>query len=183
MPEQEQIVLGAGCFWCTEAAFQEIQGVVNVEPGYSGGHTESPSYEEVCSDKTGHAEVARITFDKDVLSFENVLDIFFSIHDPTTLNMQGADVGTQYRSIILYLSDEQRSKSEQKIRQLESEKVYPRPIVTEIKQFQVFYPAEDYHRNYYRENSMAPYCRAVISPKLQKLKKLHLDMLKPEQKS
>lgn len=179
MPIIEQIVLGAGCFWCTEAAFQELQGVVKVEPGYSGGHTENPAYEEVCSGKTGHAEVAKITFDTDTLSLDDLLDVFFSIHDPTTLNRQGADVGEQYRSVIFPNSEEQRITSEQKIRQLENDKVYPEAIVTKIEPFSVFYPAEEYHKNYYRNNESAPYCRAVISPKIAKLRKLHLDLLKP----
>lgn len=180
MPNTDQIVLGAGCFWCIEAAFQQLQGVVNVEPGYSGGHQENPSYEEVCSGQTGHAEVARVTFDVEKLSLDDVLDVFFSIHDPTTLNRQGADVGEQYRSIILYTSEEQRIASVQRIRQIESEEIYSNPVVTSVEQFRAFFPAEEYHKNFYRKNSSAPYCRAVISPKIDKLKKLHLDLLKSE---
>ncbi len=179
MSGSEQIVLGAGCFWCTEAVFQQLQGVTSVEPGYSGGTTENPTYEEVCAGDTGHAEVARITFDPEKIGLDTLLDVYFTVHDPTTLNRQGSDVGEQYRSVILYSSEEQRSRSVQKIQQLQNEKVYSSPIVTAIEELKEFYPAEDYHRDYFRNNSGAPYCRAVISPKLKKMREKHQDLLKP----
>lgn len=175
---REEVILGAGCFWCTEAAFQEIKGVIKVESGYSGGHVVAPSYEDVCTGETGHAEVIRLTFDPDVLPFKDVLEVYYSIHDPTTLNRQGNDIGTQYRSVIFYTSDRQKKEAEEKIKQLEQDRVFGRPIVTAVEKFSVFYPAEDYHRNYYKNNSTAPYCRAVISPKLDKLKKKQFSLLK-----
>ena len=175
---QEEVILGAGCFWCREAAFQELKGVIKVESGYSGGHVVAPSYEDVCTGETGHAEVIRLTFDPDVLPFKDVLEVYYSIHDPTTLNRQGNDIGTQYRSVIFYTSDRQKKEAEEKIKQLEQDRVFGRPIVTAVEKFSVFYPAEDYHRNYYKNNSTAPYCRAVISPKLDKLKKKQFSLLK-----
>ncbi|HLI46702.1 MAG TPA: peptide-methionine (S)-S-oxide reductase MsrA [Geobacterales bacterium] len=170
MQENYEIaVLGGGCFWCTEAAFKRIKGVISVEPGYSGGWMENPTYEDVCSDQTGHAEVVKIIFDPKVISYREILKIFFTIHDPTTLNRQGNDVGTQYRSIILYLNDEQKKIAEEEIK--EAQKHYKKPIVTELKKFEKFYPAEDYHKDFYDKNPNYPYCIFVIEPKLLKLEK------------
>ncbi len=159
--------LGGGCFWCVEAIFQRLEGVAAVESGYAGGETENPGYREVCSGRTGHAEVIQITFDPETISFEEILDIFWEAHDPTTLNRQGADRGTQYRSIILY-HDEQQKEAAEKSRDLAQAR-FSDPIVTEIAPLEKFYPAEDYHQDYYNRNEGAPYCQVVIDPKLRKL--------------
>lgn len=181
IPLSDEIaILGAGCFWCTEAAFQEIEGVRKVEPGYAGGHVESPTYRQVCSGNTGHAEVARIIFDSEDLSYSEVLDVFFSIHDPTSLNKQGADVGTQYRSVIFYMNEKQNEEANRKIKELIDEKIYKEPIVTTVEPFTNFYEAEDYHKNYYKNNSYEPYCQIVISPKIKKLKKKFPEKLRLE---
>ena len=181
IPLSDEIaILGAGCFWCTEAAFQEIDGVRKVEPGYAGGHVESPTYRQVCSGNTGHAEVARIIFDSEDLSYSEVLDVFFSIHDPTSLNKQGADVGTQYRSVIFYMNEKQKEGANRKIKELIDEKIYKEPIVTTVEPFTNFYEAEDYHKNYYKNNSYEPYCQIVISPKIKKLKKKFPEKLRLE---
>ena len=181
IPLSDEIaILGAGCFWCTEAAFQEIEGVRKVEPGYAGGHVESPTYRQVCSGNTGHAEVARIIFDSEDLSYSEVLDVFFSIHDPTSLNKQGADVGTQYRSVIFYMNEKQKEDANRKIKELIDEKIYKEPIVTTVEPFTNFYEAEDYHKNYYKNNSYEPYCQIVISPKIKKLKKKFPEKLRLE---
>ncbi len=181
IPLSDEIaILGAGCFWCTEAAFQEIDGVRKVEPGYAGGHVESPTYRQVCSGNTGHAEVARIIFDSEDLSYSEVLDVFFSIHDPTSLNKQGADVGTQYRSVIFYMNEKQNEEANRKIKELIDEKIYKEPIVTTVEPFTNFYEAEDYHKNYYKNNSYEPYCQIVISPKIKKLKKKFPEKLRLE---
>lgn len=164
-----EIVLGGGCFWCMEAVFQLINGVISVEPGYAGGHTANPTYEEVCTDLTGHAEVVRIIYDTDKLSLDDIFEIFFASHDPTSLNRQGNDVGTQYRSIILYGDDDQRIASERYVDALKSSGEYRKPIVTEIKKLEVFYPAEEYHRNYFRNNPDQGYCHFVIQPKVNKI--------------
>ncbi len=178
-PKREEIVtLGGGCFWCMEAVFNEIKGVVKVESGYSGGNLESPSYEQVSSGTTGHAEVVQITFDPDIISFKEILDIFFATHDPTTSNRQGNDVGTQYRSIILYHNDEQKSIAGQVIQELNSEKTYSAPIVTQVEPFKAFYAAEEYHRDYFKSHPEQPYCRIVIAPKINKLQKYHIEKLK-----
>ena len=161
---------GSGCFWCSEAVFSELKGVVKVEPGYSGGAVANPSYEEVCTDTTGHAEVAQVTFDPSTISYRELLEVLFSTHDPTTLNRQGADEGTQYRSVIFYHDEGQKAEAEKIINELESEKVFQSPIVTEVAPLKAFYPAEDYHREYYRQNPSKPYCRAVIAPKLAKFR-------------
>lgn len=174
----ETITLGGGCFWCTEAIFQRVKGVVSVISGYSGGTVPNPTYDAVCTGRTGHAEVVQITIDSSIISFQEILEIFFSIHDPTTLNRQGADIGTQYRSVIFYHNDEQKRIAEDMIKQLDSEKIWDNPIVTEIKKYKNFYKAEDYHQNYYNNNSHQPYCSFVISPKLQKLKKYFSNKLK-----
>lgn len=162
---------GNGCFWCTEAIFQQLKGVETVLPGYTGGHVKNPAYREVCNGTTGHAEAIQISYDPSVISYRELLDVFFYTHDPTTLNRQGADVGTQYRSAIFYHNEEQRNDAEKIVAQLTSEGVYPDPIVTEITGFDVFYEAEDYHKNYYNNNKNQGYCRAVINPKLDKFMK------------
>jgi len=174
----ETTTLGAGCFWCVEAVFQQIEGVVKVESGYSGGHKENPTYKEVCSETTGHAEVCQITFDKNKISFQEILEVFFGTHDPTTLNRQGNDVGTQYRSAIFYHTPEQKAIAEKVIATLNAEKVFANPIVTEVVPFKKFYKAEDYHQNYYNNNSGQGYCVFVIRPKLEKLKKVFKEKLK-----
>ena len=168
----EKATLGGGCFWCTEAVFKEVKGVVEVQPGYSGGHVKNPAYREVTTGRTGHAEVIQITFDPVVVSFEKLLEYFFATHDPTTLNRQGADVGTQYRSAIFYHSPEQKLAAEKVILQLENERVYDRPVVTEVTPFTAFYPAEDYHKDYFERNGEQPYCRMVVAPKVAKIKKI-----------
>lgn len=174
----ETATLAGGCFWCLEAIFDELRGVEKVESGYAGGHTINPTYREVCSGATGHAEVAQITFDPQVISFRELLQVFFTIHDPTTLNRQGADVGAQYRSAIFYNSPEQRETAEQVIAELAAAKVWDDPIVTEATQLSEFYPAEEYHRDYYQRNPSQPYCQAVIAPKVTKARKHFLDKLK-----
>lgn len=174
----EITTLGGGCFWCLEAVFVELQGVDKVESGYSGGTKPNPTYEQVCSGNTGHAEVAQITFDPDIISYQEILQIFFAIHDPTTLNRQGADVGTQYRSVIFYHDQEQRRIAEEMIDELNSAHIWPEPIVTEVAPLEVFYKAEDYHQDYYKYNSQQPYCQAVITPKLAKFRKNFAKKLK-----
>lgn len=176
--EHEETVLGGGCFWCTEAVYQEIAGVVKVDSGYSGGHVKNPTYQQVCTGGTGHAEAVKVTFDPSIISFKEVLEIFFSMHDPTSLNRQGNDIGTQYRSVIFYMNDEQKSVAEQMIRDLNKSGTYKKPVVTAIEKFNEFYPSEDYHKNYFRNNSDAPYCKLVISPKIEKLKKNYASILR-----
>jgi peptide-methionine (S)-S-oxide reductase len=174
----EIATLGGGCFWCLEAAYAELNGVERVESGYSGGKVANPSYQQVCTGTTGHAEVVQVTFDPNIISFKEILDVFFTIHDPTTLNRQGTDVGTQYRSVIFPHSLEQRTIAEHIIEELDAAGVWDAPIVTEIAPFTAFYLAEDYHQEYYRRNSRQPYCRVVIAPKLAKLRKHHLAKLR-----
>lgn len=174
----EQATLGGGCFWCTEAVYLELKGVVDVKPGYSGGHVKNPSYEEVCTGTTGHAEVVEITFDADVVSFSEILQVFFMTHDPTTLNRQGNDVGPQYRSVIFYHSENQKEEAEKVIKLFEEEKVYDKPIVTKVEPFSAFYVAEDYHQNYYNRNKSQGYCEYIITPKLDKFRKIFKDQLK-----
>ena len=169
---------GAGCFWCVEAIFQEVAGVDKVESGYSGGDTKKPSYEEVCGGNTGHAEVCQLTFDPQKISFDELLEIFWQTHDPTTLNRQGGDSGTQYRSVIFYHNDEQKTLAEKYKQALNDEEAFGRSVVTEISPFTVFYKAESNHQNYYLENGMAPYCQAVIAPKMNKFRKAFKDKLK-----
>ncbi|MEW5764001.1 MAG: peptide-methionine (S)-S-oxide reductase MsrA [Acidobacteriota bacterium] len=175
--DREVVTLAGGCFWCLEAVFQDLKGVVSVESGYSGGHVENPSYKDVCSGTTGHAEAVQITFDPAVVSLDDLLEVFFALHDPTTLNRQGADTGTQYRSAIFYRNPGQRAAAEKAIRNLTEGKAYAGPIVTELAPFRAFYRAEAYHQNYYRQNPFQPYCQMVISPKLAKLQKLFKDRL------
>ena len=167
----EVTTLGAGCFWCVEAIYQRLDGVEKVESGYSGGSVKNPSYEEVCTGRTGHAEVIQVTFDPLKISFKELLSVFFRTHDPTTLNKQGADVGTQYRSAIFYHSDEQRKTAEEVKKETDAAKIWDDPTVTEISPFFGFYKAEEYHQNYYNQNSYQPYCMMVINPKLSKFKK------------
>ena len=174
----EVATLGGGCFWCLEAVYEELKGVEKVESGYSGGFVANPTYREVCSETTGHAEVVRVTFDPEVVSFAEILRVFFSIHDPTTLNRQGADVGTQYRSAIFYHDEGQRRVAEEVIGELEARDVWGRPIVTEVTPLDAYYPAEEYHQNYFRNNPAQPYCGVIIAPKVAKCRKEHLDRLK-----
>jgi peptide-methionine (S)-S-oxide reductase len=174
----EVATLGGGCFWCLEAVYEDLKGVEKVESGYSGGFVENPTYRQVCSETTGHAEVVQVTFDPEVVSFREILEVFFTIHDPTTLNRQGADVGTQYRSAIFYHDEEQRRVAEELISELEAEGLWPDPIVTEVTPFDRYYRAEDYHQEYYRNNSYQPYCQVVIAPKVAKFRKRYLEKLK-----
>jgi peptide-methionine (S)-S-oxide reductase len=169
---------GAGCFWCIEAVFQEVKGVVSVTSGYTGGTTKNPTYEEICTGRTGHAEVARIVYDTTLVSFDALLEIFWQTHDPTTLNQQGNDVGTQYRSAVFYHNDEQRRKAEQYKKELDASGAWDKPLVTEITALGEFYPAENYHQNYYRNNPNQGYCRYVIQPKMEKFRKVFKDKLK-----
>ena len=175
---RETATLAGGCFWCLEAVFERLKGVERVVSGYSGGSVENPSYEQVCSGATGHAEAVQVTFDPNEISFKDILEVFFTAHDPTTLNRQGADVGTQYRSAVFYHSEEQRATAEQVIRKLEEDKVWDAPIVTELAPFDKFYPAEDYHQRFYDSIADHPYCRAVTDPKLAKLRQRHPTRLK-----
>ena len=174
----ENIILGGGCFWCTEAIFNSLKGIQEAIPGYSGGTTVNPSYNEVCTGKTGHAEVVKITYDPETITTEQILEIFFRTHDPTSLNRQGADVGTQYRSIIIYANENQKRAALEIISEMEKEKVYEKPIVTSVENFRNFYPAEEYHRRYFEKNPEHGYCRFVIAPKMEKLRKLHSENMK-----
>ena len=170
-------VFGGGCFWCTEAVFELVKGVVSVTPGYAGGSLPNPTYRQVCTGETGHAEVVRVEYNPEIVSYGDLLTIFFATHDPTTLNRQGADVGTEYRSIILYTSDAQKHEAETYVRSL-SNAFDGRPVVTEIAPLDSFYPAEDYHREYFRKNPSAPYCQYVIDPKLAKFRNKLKPLLK-----
>lgn len=170
MPSEEIAILAGGCFWCLEAVYQEMEGVLRVESGYTGGRVSNPAYEQVCSGSTGHAEAVRLTFDPEIASYRDILQVFFAIHDPTTLNRQGNDVGTQYRSAIYYADDRQRAVAEELIRELNAEQVWAAPIVTELQPAGTFYPAEDYHQNYFRANPQQPYCSYVVAPKVRKFR-------------
>jgi len=174
----QKATLGGGCFWCLEAVFQQLRGVTEVQPGYAGGHVPNPTYEQVCTGTTGHAEVVQITFDPDVITYRELLDVFFSIHDPTTPDRQGDDVGPQYRSIILYHDDEQRRIAEEVIRELEQSGAWSDPIVTQVVPLEAFYPAEEYHKDYFRRNPERAYCRLVIAPKVEKFRRRFSDKLK-----
>jgi|WetSurMetagenome_2_1015567.scaffolds.fasta_scaffold03299_7 methionine-S-sulfoxide reductase len=174
----DTITLGGGCFWCVEAVYEMLKGVIKVESGYSGGKVKNPSYREVCTGTTGHAEVAQITFDNSKTSMEEILKVFFTVHDPTSLNRQGADTGPQYRSVIFFRNEQQRKIAMSIIDDLNKGQVYDKPIVTQVAPFTVFYKAEDYHQDYYNQNKEAPYCRIVIQPKLEKFEKLFKDRLK-----
>jgi peptide-methionine (S)-S-oxide reductase len=176
--DREVITLGGGCFWCIEAVFLNVRGVEQVVSGYSGGASPDPSYDDVCTGATGHAEVVQVTFDPKVVSLRELLRIFFTLHDPTTKDRQGNDVGTQYRSIVLYRDEAQRVAAEEVVKEIESSKVWDDDIVTELKPFEAFYKAEDYHQDYYRKHPLQPYCLVVIRPKVAKLRKTYLEMLK-----
>lgn len=176
----QQATLGGGCFWCLEAVFAPLRGVESVVSGYAGGHVEHPTYEQVCSGRTGHAEVVQLTFDPAELSFREILEIFFTMHDPTTRDRQGGDVGPQYRSIILFHDEEQRTTAEGAIRELESGRVWDDPIVTEIVPLETFYPAETHHQDYYRNHALQPYCQVIIAPKVSKLRRKYADRIKQE---
>ena len=173
--------LAGGCFWCLEAVYDEVKGVQSVESGYAGGPVENPSYKAVCTGTTGHAEVVQITFDADVVSYQDLLHVFFGIHNPTTLNRQGADVGTQYRSAIFYHNDEQKQIAEDVIKELEAQQLWDNPIVTTLEKADKVYIAEDYHQEYFANNPNQPYCAAVVAPKVAKFRKQYLEMLKKEE--
>ena len=170
--------LAGGCFWCLEAVFDELKGVESVESGYSGGAVPSPSYAQVCDGNTGHAEAVQITFDPQVLSYHDLLTVFFAIHDPTTLNRQGADAGTQYRSAIFYHDEEQKKIAGQVLQEIADSQIWSNPIVTELTPFDQFYPAEDYHQEYFAHNSFQPYCRIVIAPKVSKFRMQFMERLR-----
>jgi peptide-methionine (S)-S-oxide reductase len=177
MPNLETATLAGGCFWCLDTVFRDLKGVVKVESGYAGGQYPNPTYKDVCSGMTGHAEVVQVTFDPSVISFRDLLGVFFTIHDPTTLNRQGADVGTQYRSAVFYHSTEQRDTAEQVIDELNRNKVWDDPIVTQLTALTNYYAAEPYHQDYFAQNPDQPYCQVVIAPKVSKFRKTYLDRL------
>ena len=172
--------LAGGCFWCLEAVYDEIKGVHSVASGYAGGHMDNPTYRAVCNGDTGHAEVVQVHFDPNVVSYRDLLNVFFAIHDPTTLNRQGADVGTQYRSAIFYHDDEQKKIAEELIQDLNAQKIWDRPIVTQVEKLDKFYIAEDYHQEYFAQNPYQPYCMAVVAPKVSKFRKHFLELLKKQ---
>ena len=176
--DREVATLGGGCFWCTEAVFQDLRGVERVQSGYSGGHVPNPTYEEVCGKGTGHAEVVQVTFDPAVVTFRELLEVFFTVHDPTTPNRQGADVGPQYRSALFYHSPEQKAVAEEVIRDVNERQIWGAPVVTEVAEFTEFYPAESYHDDYFRRNPYQGYCQVVIAPKVSKFRKQYLEKLK-----
>jgi peptide-methionine (S)-S-oxide reductase len=174
----ETALLGGGCFWCLEAVYDQLRGVVSVESGYAGGHIDNPTYKQICTGTTGHAEVIKITYDPAQVGFQDLLNVFFTIHDPTTLNRQGADVGTQYRSAIYYYNDAQKQTAESTIASLNEQKVWSSPIVTEVTAAPTFYIAEDYHQEYFANNPFAGYCQVVIAPKVAKFRKYYIEQLK-----
>ncbi|MBI3980620.1 peptide-methionine (S)-S-oxide reductase MsrA [Candidatus Microgenomates bacterium] len=176
--KKEMATLAGGCFWCTEAIFQRLKGVTKVTPGYSGGWIENPTYEQVCGEKTGHAESIQIEFNPAIISFPTLLDIFFHLHDPTTINRQGNDVGPQYRSVIFYHSRQQKETAEKIIKQFQNSGKYPERIVTQVTPFTNFYRAENYHQNYYQRNSYQPYCQIIIDPKIKKLMNQYRENIK-----
>ena len=173
----EVATFGGGCFWCLDAAFRQLRGVVQVQSGYAGGKRANPSYEQVCSGATGHAEVVQITFDPSIITYRDLLGVLFTIHDPTTLNRQGNDVGTQYRSVVYYHSPEQERVVRETVAELEREQHFDDPIVTEVAPYSVFYPAEGYHQDYFNKNPAQPYCAAVVAPKVSKVRKAYFDRL------
>lgn len=179
MPQQEIATLGGGCFWCLEAVYQEMKGVESVVSGYMGGPLASPTYEQVCRGNTGHIEVVQVTFDPEIVSYGDVLDVFFAIHDPTTKNRQGNDVGEQYSSVIFYHSEAQKEIAESKIRKLDSEHIWNRPLVTDVRRAEAFYRAEDYHQNYYRTNPNQSYCAYIIEPKVRKYREKLMPLIAP----
>jgi peptide-methionine (S)-S-oxide reductase len=172
--------LAGGCFWCLEAVYDEVKGVQGVESGYAGGHMDNPSYREVCNGNTGHAEVVQVHFDPSIVSYRDLLNVFFAIHDPTTLNRQGADVGTQYRSAIFYHDEEQKKIAEELIKDLNAQQIWDKPIVTQVEKLDKFYMAEDYHQEYFARNQYQPYCMAVVAPKVSKFRKHFLELLKKQ---
>ena len=174
----QQATLGGGCFWCLEAVYVELRGVTKVVSGYTGGSVPNPSYQRVCSGNTGHAEVVQITFDPAVVTYRELLEIFFTIHDPTTLNRQGADVGTQYRSAIFYHDEEQKQVAEEVIKEITAAKLWPKPIVTQVVPLDIFYAAENYHQDYFANNPMQPYCQVVVAPKVAKFRKHYYEKLR-----
>ena len=176
--KMEVATLGGGCFWCTEAVFDDLKGVISVESGYSGGTVANPSYEQVCTGKTGHAEVVQVSFDPGIISYEDLLRIFFTVHDPTTLNRQGNDNGTEYRSVIFYHDENQKKSAEKIVKEISDEKIWDDPIVTELSPFRAFYIAEDYHQEYFANNPNQGYCRIVIAPKVAKFRSHYRDRLK-----
>src|SRR5579884_790367 len=176
----ETATFGGGCFWCLEPVFADVRGVVSVEPGYAGGNVANPSYEQVCSGRTGHAEVVQVQYNPSEITYPELLNVFFAIHGPTTLNRQGADVGTQYRSVILYHDDAQKEAAEKAIRDLDASGTHSDRVVTQVVPFEVFYPAEQYHHGYFEANPYQPYCNIVIAPKIAKFRKQHADMLKAQ---
>ncbi len=176
--QKETATLAGGCFWCLEAVYDQLKGVSSVESGYAGGSIQNPSYEQVCTGRTGHAEVVQITYDPQVVSFKDLLDVFFTIHDPTTLNRQGNDTGTQYRSAIFYSTPDQKAIAEQTITDLDKQHLWNNPIVTQVAPLTVFYPAEDYHQEYFANHGNQPYCRVVIEPKVAKFRKHYFEQLK-----
>jgi peptide-methionine (S)-S-oxide reductase len=176
----EVATLGGGCFWCVEATFEQLQGVESVVSGYSGGHVPNPTYEQVCTKTTGHAEVIQVTFDPGVISYEDLLRVFFTVHDPTTEDRQGGDVGPQYRSVIFHHSPEQKAAAEAVVREIEQMGIWDDPVVTELTRFETLYPAEDYHQEYFRNNPSQPYCSVVVAPKVAKFRKTWTERLKPE---
>jgi peptide-methionine (S)-S-oxide reductase len=175
---EETATLAGGCFWCLEAVFADLRGVARVVSGYAGGDVPNPTYQAVCSGTTGHAEVVQVTFDPQIVSFAELLEVFFTIHDPTTLNRQGGDIGTQYRSAVFYHSPEQKEIAERLISQFDAERIWDAPIVTQVVPLTIFYPAEAYHQEYYQNNQNQPYCRAVIAPKVSKFRQKYLEKLK-----
>ena len=176
--KSEVVTLGGGCFWCLDAVFTDINGVEKVVSGYSGGRNPNPTYDDVCTGSTGHAEVVQVTFDPGVVSLRELLKVFFTLHDPTTKDRQGNDVGPQYRSIILYRDEAQKSAAEEVIKEIDASAMWDRSAVTELQPFKAFYPAEDYHQDYYRKNPLQPYCLMIIRPKVAKMRKAYLQMLK-----
>ena len=174
----EKATFGAGCFWCVEAIFQNLEGVDLVISGYTGGQLDNPTYQQICTGTTGHAEVTQITYDPEIISFKELLEIFWTTHDPTTINRQGNDVGAQYRSAVFYHNQDQKEEAEKMMGLLEESHIWPNPMVTELSPIEIFYPAEDYHQNYFNEHGEQPYCQIVIKPKVEKLKKLFGNKIK-----
>ncbi len=177
----QEIAFGGGCFWCTEAVFKNLDGIIEISPGYAGGNLENPKYNDVVTGQTGHAEVVKIRYDQNIIPFEKLLEVFFTSHDPTSLNKQGADIGTQYRSIVLYTTENQKNKTHEAIKRLDEKKIYQNKIVTQTQMLETFYPAEKYHHNYFENNNEQAYCRFVIQPKVDKINRLFNDLLKEQE--
>jgi peptide-methionine (S)-S-oxide reductase len=177
LPDLDIATLGGGCFWCLEAVYSELKGVLKWESGYAGGDVKNPTYEEVCSDETGHAEVVQITYDPNIITYREILQVFFSIHDPTTLNRQGADVGSSYRSVIFYHDENQKRVAEEVMKELEGSRIWGKPLVTQLVPFVEFFKAEAYHQNYFKNNPYQPYCQVIVAPKVAKFRKQYFDKL------